>query len=1045
VSAQQINSYACDFEDEAENALWTINSRPDGTLKNQWYIGAAGAFGVNSTKGLYISGGTGEEAEKNIYVNALGLNPTSGEAIQGEFIASYRQLNLADGTYNLVFDWQTMGRVDDKLYVTWVNEGDVPYIIPGIPVLGRDIKSLSDAADVPTYCANSPAYRGSSAWRSVATTITVSGGAGGRLVVAWYVKAGVNPANPAPAVDNIYIYQGPCSAPTNVNYDGNTSSLTWNGSAASYDVIMHNFNTNTISTFGDITTNSLQLSEMAEEGMYYFYVRSSCDEVRHSPWVFVSKFVWISGARCIDIFDLTPDNSGAAKCFWTDTESGDNYDPYMHDHAGQVDFGYDNQNSRHTIHFIPGETDPRTGNGLKTIPEGEIASIRVNGFWETAGTHASCIEYDYPVQSGVSDLLVLKYAVVLENPDHPEEAQPRFKLEIMQGNTVIDPCAQCDFKAGYGDASSWHKYYVPDASGNPTNTVYDWCDWDSVTISLRNYIGRTLKIRLSAYDCTYSGHFGYAYFTLNCKGGDLQGISCGDYSTDHFDAPEGFDYRWYLAREKDNPNKRIFSDEASFGISPSDTAVYLVDLITRNKPDCYYTLEANPNPRFPRAVALHSTSARNCQYTASFTSRSKIVYINRISGEEKDSDQPIQRVYWNFGDGTPEMEDPGTTFTHNFPGDGGEYEVLCIASMSDGICVDTLRIPLSLQDLHSDNTSDTTHICGEGTDSEEVRTLVNQYGCEYTHTHYTLYHMPYDTLYEERMCEGGRYFFPANGRYYTASIDTTLNLKTPYNCDSTISLHLVVDPKLIVEYSKDVNVCLDKAEIEIPYVVTSGMMDSIKVYFSDAARLWGFDSCYGFKNGEEIRIPIPNSDIRPDNYQLDIEFGGERCHMDLQHATLHVQYKSSIVMQTGGFIALYNSAYNGGFNFAAYEWYKDGVLIESNNAYVPASEFDINSVYTVRLRRSGESNFIESCPIIYNPATALDDAEADVLVYPTFVDKGGSLTVSAGSGFSIFSVLGTLVARYERADYVRHIPAPVAGGVYIILFDNKQTVQIVVR
>ena len=51
--------------------------------------------------------------------------------------------------------------------------------------------------------------------------------------------------------------------------------------------------------------------------------------------------------------------------------------------------GYDNENSLHTIQYIPGDTDPRTGGQLKTIPDDEIASVRLGGLWDkTSYVHA---------------------------------------------------------------------------------------------------------------------------------------------------------------------------------------------------------------------------------------------------------------------------------------------------------------------------------------------------------------------------------------------------------------------------------------------------------------------------------------------------------------------------------------------------------------------------------------------------------------------------------------------------------------------------------
>lgn len=1024
--AQTLTSYFCDFEDPAENSQWVLNasaaSRPLSEFNNKWYIGTAGGFGVGaaaSSSGLYISSGTGADTLNSSYSSSKSV-----------FVTASRTLQLAAGTYSVVFDWEAMGAIaTDGVYVFWVE---------GSNTLTYGNYSDRTSMSLPAYATNSTRYGGSLTWRSSAFTFTTSGN-GGKLVVLW-LNSLTPSVEPAGKVDNIYIYQGTqCAAPTNVRYNGNAKSITWSGSASSYDVMLYNYNSKSLSVYNDITTTSFQMPNISEEGYYYIYVRSVCGD-GYSTWAYTEKFVWIKGARCIDLFDLTSDNSGAAKCFAGSTEN-------IKQTTGAIDYGSANELSQHTVHYIQGETDPRTGNQLKTIPDGEIASIRLGGHWNTDGNMSSTIEYEYDVQAGVSDILELKYAAILEYADyHSETDEARFKLEILRNGQPVDACSQGDFKAGFGETGSWHRYMYLKSEHPECNYDRDiyWCDWQTIAVSLRNYVGQRLLIRLTAYSCTATIHIGYAYFTLNCKGGDLQGIACGDFSTDHFEAPEGFNYRWYRA---DDPTHAVISTQRVFNIDRDDPTIYLVDLVSRTKSQCYYTLEANPNPRFPQAIASATkTTSAACKNTVDFSQNCRVVRINRQTLDSTFIDDPVESIMWDFGDGSAPVYSMSKDVSHAYPAEGGEYDVLVTAGMSGDVCLDSTYIHLSLPDISAKDTRDTTHICGEGTDHVDEESLRNPYGCDYTAFHHVLYHRIYDTLYTERMCEGGRYLFPGDGKYYTSSIDTTLALKSPYGCDSTIRLQLIVDPRLIVDYSKDVNVCLDRAEIDIPYSVTSGMMDSIKVYFSDAARLWGLDSCYGFANGEEIRIPIPNSDMRPDNYDMQIEFGGERCHMDIQHATLHVQYKSSIVMQTNGFIALYNSNYNGGYNFVAYEWYKDGVLIESNDAYVPASQYDINSVYTVRLRRNGESAYIESCPIIYNPATALDDIDAaNTSVFPTCVERGGILTVTGNEGFSIFSVLGTLIARYDKASYSGTINAPAERGIYIVAFDNKKAVQIVVR
>ena len=678
LAAQTLSSYTCDFEDAQEMQNWVINAGARGkTSINKWYVGAAGSFGLNSQNGFYIS--TAADTTVSTYA-----------ATTGGFVVAYRPMTLAAGTYNLLFDWIGEGQAADAIYVCY---------LPATTTTNSNYGNNASVG-VPSFLpADAVSVRGSSWWQSASGTITSNGNAGKLVVVFYYTKG--TPMVPSFAIDNISIFQGTCTVPTNVNYDGNTVSLNWAGNTAgTYDVLVFNNHAKTSTSYVGVQGTTCQLAGLTDEGMYFFYVRQYCDSICHSPWVFTSKFVWIKGARCIDYLDLTRDNSGAAKCFWTDNS---NYDSHLHDNSGQVDYGYNNELSRHTIHYEIGERDPRTGGRLKTIPEGEIASVRVNGFWVSTGYHASTVEYDYTVEAGVSDLLELKYACVLQNPNHDEDEQPRFKLEILRGSTTIDPCAQCDFKPGFGDTRSWH------IEGTGYERV-DWCDWQTITVSLRNYVGQTLKIRLTAYDCTLAGHFGYAYFTMNCKGGDLQGVACGDYNLDHFQAPDGFDYRWYAAS---NPSV-ILSDSSILQISRTDTALYLVDLITKGKSNCYYTLTANPNPRGPKARIQPNIISANCENKVVFSNNSAVMRINRQTGREYiDTTETITNLLWDFGDGSALVDDISKTITHQYPDSGGRFEMSAIASMSGDVCQDTFKYVIYLPNVHAVAFADSVSTCAD--------------------------------------------------------------------------------------------------------------------------------------------------------------------------------------------------------------------------------------------------------------------------------------------------------------------------------------------
>ncbi len=1011
--AQALTSYYCDFEDPAEIAQWAMNVGTKATgCNNHWYVGAAGgAFGLAGSNGLYVS------------VQNTDTDINTYSTTQSEYVTSYRELTLAAGTYTLRFDWRCYGDSADGIFVFWVDNATTNT---------NSNWDKSRNLSVPSYApTGSPIYRGRQIWQSTTTTIT-STGATGKLVVVWY-----NIRNqvfaPAGAIDNIEIYPGVCAAPTAIHYDGDNSSLSWSGSATEYDVVMYNAHTETTSTYYGIRGNSLKLNGMSDEGMYHFYIRSACDANCHSKWVFTSKFVWLKGARCIDMFDLTPDNSGAAKCFSGSTEN-------IKLDIGQVDFGYQDEQSLHTIHYVKDERDPRTGNQLKTIPDGEIASIRLGGLWLSDGNKSSTVEYEYSVEAGVSDLLELKYATILEYADyHGEDEEARFKLEVLSNGVPVDACGQRDFKAGFGETGSWHRYMYQNPAGGERDIF--WNDWQTVTISLRDYVNQTLTIRLTAYSCTATIHIGYAYFTVNCRGGDLQGIACGDFSTDHFEAPEGFNYRWYRA---DDPTKTVLSTDQVFNIAPNDPSVYLLDCIDRTKSNCYYTLEANPNPRFPQAKASARVKGKDCMNKVDFTQECSVVRINRQTLDSMKTDELVEEVIWDFGDGSAPLNTLDANVHHDYPPEGGNYDVKITAKMSGGICSDTYTLHLSLPNLIPADDVQYTHYCEPGEDYTDTTYATAPTGCEQRKLHHHRHHLPFDTLYTDRFCEGGRYFFPGTGRYYTQSIDTTVNLKSVYGCDSTIRLSLIVDPKLMVEYPSALEICYDDRVISIPYTVTSGALDSVHVYFSAEAQKYGFEPVYAFGRKDQVVIAVPKN-ARPDRYPVQLDFSSERCAMPIQTVEMTLMYSASVVMQTGGFIGVQNANYNGGYNFTAFDWYKDGVKLDHHASYIPAGPDDFGSTYVIYLTREGETEPLQTCPIVYNPYVQDVDLVADgPSVWPTCVSGGAELHL-APQACTIYTILGTVVAHYPQALKTRTIAAPSQAGMYVVVFDNKKSSRILVR
>ena len=980
---QTLTSYTCDFENPQELQNWVVNAGSRGqTSANRWYRGAAGSFGLNSNNGLYIA--TAEDTTVSAYSGS-----TAG------FTVAYREMTLAAGTYTLQVDWIFAGMPTEAIYVFWV------------PATQNTNSNYGNSVGLPSWI---PAQRiqgqGSAWWQSSSCTFTANGGLG-KVVVLFYYSKGV-PNNPGPAIDNIEIHQGTCAAPTNVRYDGNTVSLTWNGSASgTYDVLVFNNHTRTSTSYTNIQGTTCQLSGQTTEGMYYFYVRQTCDSACHSTWVFTNKFVWIKGARCIDYLDLTPDNSGAAKCFYGSTEN-------IKQNSGQVDYGYWDEHSRHTIHYVTGETDPRTGGRLKTIPDGEIASVRLGGYWETTGNMSSTVEYEYDVQAGVSDLLVLKYAAILEYADyHSESEEARFKLEVLRNGQVLNQCAQGDFKAGYGGTNAWHVYQY---EGN--RPMY-YNDWQTITVSLRQYVGQRLTIRLTAYSCTQTVHIGYAYFTINCEGGDLQGISCGDYGLDHFQAPEGFDYRWY----KESDPSVILSDSSVLQISTTDTAIYMVDLITKGKTQCYYSLVANPNPRGPKAQVSVAASPTDCKNTVIFTNTSAVVRTNRIDGTTYiDTTEHISSLQWDFGDGSPVVNNMANTVTHQYPDEGGTYTVRVMAGMSGDVCVDTLDIPVHMPDLHAAAYTDTINTCAEsyrdshgriryasaGDFIDTLGVIINRYGCTADSLRWVFFRK--ETLHVDSalICENESFRWYADNKDYRAphalsQTDTfTFELRdiSHEGCDSITRLILTVNPIVRSDLQENAAkhdtllICPNGDNIIIPYELYSGLVDSVVVTMAKGLDGKGKQVKETFEVGDPVTLAVSDT-LRPDIYTAYVEFKSQACPAAPVPVVFETMYLPRIVQQKDGFIAIINENYNyGHYKFDQYQWYRDGMpIVGAITSYIVVTPEDLGHTFFVILRREGEERFYRSCDFVYTGYTNLEELIQDSYASPEKLILNGQLYI----------------------------------------------------
>lgn len=376
-------------------------------------------------------------------------------------------------------------------------------------------------------------------------------------------------------------------------------------------------------------------------------------------------FTPAGGSGCIDPTNLT---ANYTTCFY-----GTYGNPVAD--TGCIDLGYSSPQSRHTIHYDVNETDPRTGGQLHTVPQGATAAVRL-GNWshQAAAPEAEAISYGLTVDTLEFNLLIMRYAAVLQDPNHSPDKQPRFSLELFDstGHVLDSTCGRADFIANY--QLGW----------NPAANNVLWKDWTTVGVDLTPYAGQTVYVRLTTRDCNEGSHYGYAYFTLECMRRNVTTSSCGVVDNNEFTAPSGFNYYWYTSASPDT-----ISTAQTISVPTNDTLSYICQLSFVDNPGCYFTMSAYAGTRYPLSLFDYQVSLAPCSFDVTFTNQSTISSdgINPVG-----SGEGVETAIWILGNGdTITAYNTSVTYTAE-----GTYEVQLVTGIANDACLDTLTIPLVL-------------------------------------------------------------------------------------------------------------------------------------------------------------------------------------------------------------------------------------------------------------------------------------------------------------------------------------------------------------
>lgn len=952
---------------------WMLNAGTQASLcTDRWCVGSD--VHSDGSRALYI-------------VNSDSTTtPLYGKKSNLQF--AYRDFKLPAGSYYVSFDWMNAGDASAALYV-----GYVGYTNPTMGTVTY-IQANSTNGSMPSALTNtncSGALYGQSSWQSYTFPRVLSVSAAStttyRFYVAWSNKGSSVLADSvlSACVDNIQIVDSrvkPASDIKVTSVSCDTLLLSWSGSADAYVVEYRAVGTSVWhSVEYDSSMGTSALVEGLNEGSYDFRVRTimydTNGEALYGAYAYYSGsyLVYCADRHCLSYFDLT---SSDVVCTYGKQEYKASLSQNLqaaYSQTGIIDYGADSKMSRHTVCWDKSMTDPRTGDNLRVVPANATATVRL-GNWDT-DAEAEAITYTMTVDSA-SCILLLHYAVVLEDPDHAEAEQPRFTIELKDaaGNKIDETCGYINFAADY-TRPGWH------TEGTGYNRV-TWKDWTTVGLHLGAHVGKTITISLATYDCTLSGHYGYAYFWLDCASATITSSSCGQDTHFSAQAPEGFLYRWT------NQNGDLVSTTRQLDVVSADSAEYTCRLTNTEQAECWFELKVLALPRFPIADGTWSYTPIDCRNRVTFHSRSFVE--TRHNGKvEQDFNKSQFDLLWTFDDGS---ESPQSTCTHDFPSTGGRFPVTLTTWLADGSdeCSNDTVFYVVLPAIGDTVLRDTVDICdgtfyefGDGRKLTEngdyTYTGSSDAGCEVEYNCHLRVHETHETKLDTAwVCYGDTYCLDDTVCYASDKSGIFRHkYLNRFGCDSVVIVDVsITDPILPTQDVTQMSETVDEATV----------------------RLGGTGyTYYTINNGNDRQTDLIFATTEPGDYLFTF-YNDHDCSDTMSVYIKSPCLRNLLFQRWNDIIAIYNNEYlrdslgraKDTLTIVSYQWYKDETPIEGATAsyYCAPNGLEIGASYSCSVLLS-DSTLAMICPLVAEDLVKATPNSVSVL--PNLLPVGTAITI----------------------------------------------------
>ena len=288
----------------------------------------------------------------------------------------------------------------------------------------------------------------------------------------------------------------------------------------------------------------------------------------------------------------------------------------------------------------------------------------------------------------------------------------------------------------------------------------------------------------------------------------------------------------------------------------------------------------------------------------------------------------------------------------------------------------------------------------------------------------------------DTMLNGQPYIF--ENQTFTQPGVYTVTGTTAHNCDSVVTLYLDENNVSITSF-ENYDACDDNNLLEMTVQYT-GVVDSTGILLrNDKSTL--YEAHVPMPSDGFFHIPIPPG-TRSCICSVTLYFHGMIAAQAETSAVLH--YPSSVLEQAwNDVVAVLTHDYNGGYDFVAFQWYENGVLLPGETKAYLYRQLIMGGEYSAMLTETDGTKMM-TCPLIATQHT-------DLTLYPTVVQPNQIIrcTVAEEAEITIYDAMGRAVLKQSLTIGENLINAPSGTGVFtakvMLSSGNEKTYKLIIR